>query len=44
MLINVHSIGKYMLWLLGITENITQEMEEIFIKNYHSLLKNIKVI
>lgn len=31
-------IGRWLVWLLGITENITEEMENSFIANNHTLL------
>jgi hypothetical protein len=39
------SIGKYMLWLVGLQENLTEEMENIFISNNHTMLlqdKNLR--
>ncbi len=31
-------LGKYMLWLVGVKENISEEMENIFVFNEHTLL------
>ena len=35
-------IGRYMLWLLGIKDNITEEMENVFSSDNHTLLLSDK--
>ena len=39
-----YPIGKYMLWLIGIKDNISEEMENIFITNNHTMLLNDKIL
>ena len=37
-------IGRYLMWLIGIKDNISEEMENIFISNNHTLLLEDKYL